>query len=426
LVRTPEGLRCSVDAGEVRPFWGRAGLSAAAALLALYLLGAAGVYATLKGIGYEVGLTAVVWPGKWPEIRTAQERLHALRAQEAMAAGNYSAAILSLETVVTLNPRNRPAALALANLWQISGRAVLADSLYNRLLDEFPERRAEIEGIWFRSLIARADHTQIQRLAGRFLREEGPGRPAWLHGLFFSTRQTGNHLVLAELLASPRGLPDWCVELIGIEHALQTETDAARALERLTRAWPEPPTPYVPYYQVERLTALGRPQEALAVLDRYSGQLSPEEAAFLRLDAYARLGWDSLVATELGTLLAYPLHGPLVARFCAHFLRHPDRALHARFADRLVREGPKASPESFPVFAALLLTSARCGDPERMAYVGEIIRRDIQVDSRALLTLAGIVQRDEVGRRLDLLLPSVPLPTEVMYALLERYHRRLP
>lgn len=51
LVGTPEGLRCSIAAANVRPFWGRACAFAAGAFVALYLGGVLLAFLGLKGIG---------------------------------------------------------------------------------------------------------------------------------------------------------------------------------------------------------------------------------------------------------------------------------------------------------------------------------------------------------------------------------------
>jgi len=424
LVETPDGLRCSANTENVRPFWGRAVGCYAAVLLALYLAGIGTLFFVMRGVGYEVGLTTLLWPGRWSEVRTAQERMYALRAQQAMAAGNFQGAILALEMVCSLNPRNQAAALALANLWQVSGRAVQADNIYERLMAEFPERRVEIAQLWYRALLARADFARIKRLAAELLRADERNRAAWLHALFFAARQTSDPLPLNELLAASATLPDWCVLLLTIEHELLTGN--MRNISQLTRVWAEPGSAYLPVYQVDRLISFGRHREALAALEGYAGQLPVDEAGFLRLRIYTLLGWSSLVETEAGTLLAYPMRPQLAAQFSAFLIRHPNRTILARAADRFVRDGPRPDGESFPVYTAVLLAAARCGDTQRAAYLADIIRQHASADLRAISTLGQLLANDDESVRIDRILPIVPLPTEMVYALLERYHRPAP
>jgi tetratricopeptide (TPR) repeat protein len=350
--------------------------------------------------------------------------MYARRAQEAMTAGNFPGAILALEMVCSLNPRNHAAALALANLWQVSGRAAQADAIYERLMAQLPERRTEFGRLWYRALLARADFDRIKRLAPEMLRTDGRNRAAWLHALFFAARQTADPLPLNGLLADTAGLPDWCVLLLTIEHELLSGN--MRSLGSLTRVWADPGSPYVPLYQADRLVSFGRHREALSVLDGYAGRLPADEAGFLRLRIYSLLGWDSLVETEAGTLLAYPMRPQLAAQFSAFLLRHPHREVLARFADRFVRDGPRPDGESFPAYAAVLLAAARCGDTQRADYLAGIIRQHISADLRAIGTLGQLLRQNDDSARIDRILPAVPLPTEVVYALLERYHRPAP
>lgn len=422
LLETPDGLRCSVNTENVRPFWGRAIGFGTALLLAVYLGGSIGLFVVLKRIGYEVGLNTVVWPGNWSGLRTAQERMYARRAKEALATENYQAAILALEMVGQLNPRNEAAALALANLWQISGRAVLADGIYERLLRENPGSRARIAQVWYRALLTRTDFAQIGALAPRMLGEDLHQQAPWLHALFFATRVTGDHQPLEKAIASGAKFPDWCNYLLAVELAAQTGGIAA-AEAQLTRVQSEPGSPYVPIFQAKRLISFQRYASALKVLEGYAGRVPVDEAGFLRLEAFLLLGWTSLADSEFDALLGFPMRPRLAAQFCAHFIRYPDRNLFARYFDRFVKAGPNLDADTFPLFAATLLAAARCGDAERLSYMNEIIRRVTENDSRPLGILATQLGQNAPIARIDLALPSVPLPTEVLYAVLERFYQ---
>lgn len=421
LVATPDGLRCSVAAENVRPFWFRAIACYGVALASLYLAGVLAVFFGLKGIGYEVGFDSVLWPTRWSEVRTAQEKLYARRAQAALAAGDFPAAVLALEMVNAINPRNLAAALALADLWQVSGRGGLADRLYERLLRDFPAQRLELAQRWYRALLARADYTRIKQLAPPLLREDERSRAAWLHALVFATRQSADPRPLRQLLAEPAGLPNWCVFVLTLEAAHQASDPRHDAA--LARVHPGFESPYVALYQADRLMAAGRHQDALRLLEGYGAQLPADEAGFRRLQAFQLLGWTALAAGEADTLLAFPMRPQLAAQFCAHLLRHPDRALLARFADRFVRDGPRPAPETFPYFSAVHLAAVRCGDQARGARVADLLRQQSAAGFRALDLLAATVRPHDPTARIDHLLPAVPLPTEVLYALLETHAR---
>lgn len=109
LVQTPQGWRCSVNAESVRPFWGRAILYGTALGLVLYLALTLLVFGVLRSASYKTSYLSVAWPPRWNELRKSQENLYVARAQQALQAGNYQEAILSLEMVTQLNPGNYPA-----------------------------------------------------------------------------------------------------------------------------------------------------------------------------------------------------------------------------------------------------------------------------------------------------------------------------
>ncbi|MBI2497405.1 MAG: hypothetical protein HYV75_05630 [Opitutae bacterium] len=186
LKETPDGLRCSVEAEGVRPFWGRAAVYAGGALLALYLAGTLAAYVALRAANYEMGYLVVAWPPRWQELRGAQERLYAARAQTAIRQGNYQEAILSLEMVCQLNPRNYSAGLALAGLSQVAARPNVAEHIYERLMRDVPEQRIATAQIWFRTLLARANYANIIPLAATMLSEDPEQRGAWLNALLFA------------------------------------------------------------------------------------------------------------------------------------------------------------------------------------------------------------------------------------------------
>jgi hypothetical protein len=419
LVQTPQGWRCSVNAESVRPFWGRALCHGAVLALIVYLAGTVAVYTILRVARYETGYLAVAWPPRWGELRDSQEKLYATRAQKAIQAGNYQEAILSLERVTQLNPGNYAAGLALAGLSQVAAQPYVSDHIYERLMRDVPEQRRQTAQIWFRTLLARAAYPQIKELSTRMLSEDPAERSAWLNALLFSSRQTGDHAYLGKVLSEHPHLPEWCTELIGIEQLLlQGHLD--RALPRLSRVHRQPAAGYIPYYQVDRLLRHGETDRASDLLRAYGGQLQPDEAAFLRLRVYQAKEWTSLARPELDALLRYEMAPRIIAQFCAYLINRPDPALFARFHDRLAAANLPVNAETVPLHQAVYLAATLAGDTARAEQITARINQYTSSDARVLRGLGQLLKGPGSDPRLPRILPLVPLPTEVVYAILSR------
>ncbi len=418
LTETKEGWRCGVDAERVRPFWGRAALFTSAALLALYLVGSIAVYAVLHAANYEVSYRSVVWPPQWAELRGAQERLYTTRAQQALDEGDFKAAILSLRTVCELNPRNYSAGIALAGLVQLASQPADAEPIYVRLMHDVPEQRTATAQIWGRALLASGDWTQLKTLAIAMLSEDSGRREAWLHALLFATRQTQDHAVLRPLLNNEQGLPNWCIELIGIEQLL-LENHLDQASPRLNRIHSRP-VAYVPAYQADRLLRLGRAEQAGKLIDAYGAQLPPDEAAFLRLRALRAQKWTSLLDSEYEALLSYPLTPRLAALFCAALLDEPAPELLTRFLDRFLQNGPAFTNETLPLYHAAYLIALVGGETTRAEKISDVISHFSSSSTKPLRHLGELLQAGAPPAQIVHLMPFVPLPLEVIYAIHQR------
>lgn len=419
LTETKDGWRCGVDAERVRPFWGRAAAYAGAALLVLYLGATLAVFGLLRAANYEISYATVAWPPHWSELRGSQERLYATRAQQALAAGNYAEAILALQMVCEINPRNYAAAITLATLSQVAGQPFVAEHIYARLMHTVPENRAATAQFWVRSLLARADYAQIKPLATAMLSEDSGRREAWLHALLFAARHTRDQAALETILNSPADLPDWCLDLIRIELLLlRNRTD--QALPLLTRVQGRPGSPYLPYYQADRLMDLGRHEQAGALIDAYGARLPHEEAAFLRLRLFGARHWTSLMGPEYDNLLSFPMSARLAAQFCAWFIQSPDAQAFARYADRFLAQGPALGGDTLPLYHAYYLAAVVSGDPARAERMAATITGFTTADAKALRALAELVAGSGSRLQISQLLPLVPLPVEVIYAILDR------
>jgi hypothetical protein len=419
LVETADGFRCSVEAEGVRPFWGRAATCAGAALLALYLAGTGAAWLALRAAKYDISYLVVAWPPRWQELHGAQERLYAARAQSALASGNFHEAILSLEMVCQLNPRNYSAGLALAGLSQAAAQPHVAEHIYERLMQDVPEQRVATAQIWFRTLLAGADYAKIPPLAAAMLSEDPDQRGAWLNALLFAARQTHDSRPLRAVLLNNPHLPDWCTDILNLEVSLlDHRLDAA--LPGLTRVHRQLPSPYIPLFQTDRLLRHGHADLAESVLTAYGNRLPADEAAFLRLRIYLARGWSAPISTETDNLLRYPMTPRLAAKFCAFLITNPDPGLLARYLDKFSAGGPAISAETMPVYDAGVLAAALAGDPARADRLRVEIRRFTASDARVLNGLGEILRSGKPDARLTRILPLVPLPAEVVYAILER------
>ena len=62
LIETPDGLRCSVDTKDVRPFWRRAAAYYLGAAGGIYLAGLILAFVFLRIIGYPLSPLTLAWP----------------------------------------------------------------------------------------------------------------------------------------------------------------------------------------------------------------------------------------------------------------------------------------------------------------------------------------------------------------------------
>lgn len=418
LTQTKDGWRCGVDAERVRPFWTRALVISGASLLALYLAGTLAVFAFLRSASYDTRYRSVAWPPLWSELRASQEKLYATRAQQAIAAGRYPEAVLALQRVCELNPRNYPAALTLASLAQVSGQPFVAEHIYERLMRDVPEQRATTAEIWIRPLLSRAEYPTVKQLASAMLTEDPERREAWLHCLLFAARATRDQTLLGGILQSHTSLPDWCMDLIRIE-LLLLQDRREQAVSLLARVNHRPPSSYLPYYQADRLIRLGQTDQATALINDYGNLLPPDEVALLHLRIFQENNWTTLMEGEYETLLHFPLTPQLAAQLGAWFIRHSSPAGLAQFVDRFLQSGPAVSNETLPLYHAVFLAAFLNDDTTRADRVAEVITRFTSSDAKTLRALAGQLRKGMNGQQMAQLLPLVPLPLEVIYALLE-------
>jgi hypothetical protein len=358
LVITPNGLRCSVNTKDVRPFWARAAGFYSGALVASGLAAVLGAFVLLRGIGYPVRFIAVAWPPAWSEIRIARGEYFFEKALRALGAHRPKEAGLALRNAYECNPRDYRAGLMLAKLFQM-GQPAQADFVYAHLLHDNPAQSALIAEQWYRGLLARGDFSEIAQLVPAFLAADTAHAPVWMHAMFFATRRLGDTKPLLQMLIKDYPLAPDLRQLVKIELLIETgrTNEAHKALRDLTMD-----RSYIAYYQVSELTALGFPDEALAALDNHTGLLPREEGITFRLGIFAAKGWQSLVRNQVELVLNTPTKAPMVNLLCAHFIRHPDPALLAGLFEKLRREPLPQTTDTYQAAIALFCAAGVNGD----------------------------------------------------------------
>jgi len=420
LVDTPEGLRCSVDARDVRPFWRRALATYFSAAAGFYLAVALGAFVALRVIGYPLSPLTLLWPPAWPQVRVARSAYFVAKAQRALNAHQVNEAILSLETAYNSNPRNYDVGLELAQLLSL-GQPDLAERIFAVLMRDHPERRAVTAEAWYRLLVVNGRFDHAATLAAALLLDDPAQRPAWLHALFFVTRHAHDDQPLRDLIAKhATALEPIYVALVNSELLIRQGV-GLRLLPGLTAELPADAGPYAPYFQVSRLTGLGRPAEALTMLNRYAaaGRLSAPDAFLLRLDVLAALGRQDLLRQRLDQ---QPVNAAELELICIHLVRRPDPAALTALAGCIARSHLPADSSTYAAYSAYLVACGVAGDTARLHAAAEQLKSLSGARMVRLDAVESFFQPNAPPGRLESILPTLPaLPMNMIYALYDHY-----
>ena len=412
---------CSVDARDVRPFWGRALLLQLGAVAVLGVVVVSGTFLALRAIGYRVPLYAVAWPPAWHRIRQARADYFYRMAVGAFTSGDVRQGFLALNQVYALDPGNIEAAMLLAQFTQVANPDY-SDSIYTRLLLERRGHTEEIAQAWYRALLSRGDFPSAGRLAARMLREGAGHAPAWVQGVLFAERMTGDPGELDRLLAGPAALPAPARSVLTVARENRSGAPAER-LRRVALAVAGTADPFELYICLGWLIDLGRASDTLAFLEGPgAGPLEAYDREALKLDAYSALGWRDLERKELGLILEPAPSGAVATLVAAHLIRRPDAATAEFFLGLLEARPLPAGPASAGAQMALLC----------MAGVNGL---DRQVERRAeLLGWTGAARFAAWGRMQEFFSSAAPsknpavflpalrqLPLEVVYAVAAHY-----
>ncbi len=418
LVSTPDGLRCSVDTADVRPFWRRAIAYYGVTALALYLAAAVALFVFLRTVGYPISIVHLVWPGSWHHVGEVRGWFFLDRSNRAFAAGRPAEGMLYLANAYEFNPTDYRVAATLAQKLQLNNPH-RSDAIYQRLLREHPAERAATAQTWFRALLARGDFPAIEQLASAELLADPNHAAVWLRAFIFANRQTAALGPLDELIGSPAPQARSWNPLLSIERDLRTG-HVSRALAALKRPWSKAP-PYALFYQIGELIAHDQALLAVDLVGSYQSRLDDTARATLLLDAYAALDADRTREQLVDSLLAPPLNLPTINLLAAHLIRHPDPTLLDHLFAKFTREKPPVVDDTLETYLALFCAAGASGDWHKLHLISGALRRDGGGNSLTLGLAESFFRGLTPQTRIAGLLSALPTTLEIHYALLERY-----
>lgn len=420
LVQTPQGLRCSANTEDVRPFWGIAVRYYGSAVLALYVVAVLSVFGFLRTIGYPVSIIHVGWPPLWHKVGQARGWFYLMHAQKAFGAGNTREGLMYLENAYEFDPQNYDAGLALARQYQLQQPA-RSDEIFAKLLRENPDRRDFTAQQWFRPLLARGEFDQLAPLAASEVLHDPPHASAWMRALLFATRQNHDDQPLRHLL------DNHTPAAVAWHKLVQTELDwrankTAQVRAAVEGAWPADAPPFTVIYRVETLAALGNPSGALDLLEQQRSRIDVEAWLTVRLHCLAESGAMQSVRNEVNAmLLSRPLTPPAIKIVCAQLIRHPDLQLFHDALFTFARELAPLTDETAGSWFSFLCTAGAVGDLTQLHNLALRLREASRTPFVALPIVEGFFRDNPDVRKATSFLPFLPVPNEVAYALIERY-----
>ena len=389
---------CSVDAGDVRPFWGRAVLVYLGSAAAVVLVAVVGVFTGLRAIGYRVPFYAVAWPPAWHRIHQAQADYFYRMAAAAFSAGDVRQGFLALNQVYALDPGNVSAAMLLAQFTQVANPEY-SDTIYARLLVQRRGDTEETAQAWFRALLLRGDFLSMGRLSEKMLREGAVHAPAWTQGVLFAERMTGDTGNVDRLLAEPGKTPAASRSVLSLARDIRTgnREDRRKRADCGDNPWRHEPA-----------------KDTRAVA---------EVGEALKLDACSALDWRVLERKEIGFILDQGASAPVVTLVAAHLIRYPSAECAGFAFEQLALKPLPATAENAGAHAALLCMAGVNGLGERMKQEAALMGWVAEGKSAGWEHIRDFFESPAPAKNPAAFLPTLhQLPLEVVYALAAHYH----
>jgi hypothetical protein len=428
LVQTKDGLRCSANTADVRPFWRRTGAYYGGSALALYSIGVLGVFIFLRTVGYPVSIIHVGLPPLWHKVGQARGWFFLERSNRAFLEGRTGEGLLYLANSYEFDPTNFAAGLSLAKHFQV-GQPGRSDEVFARLMRDHPDQQNVTAQEWFRALLARGNFKKINELAREQILSDTKHAAVWVRVLLVSTRQAADSAPLHALVADPApAAPIWR-PLFETELLVRSgRPDAAKA--RLMQAWPlDERTRFTLFYRVNALIDLGDTFAALDLLNSHLGVLDDEADITLRLSAFAVAGSSKGLREQVDKLLGRrltPANLSIGKILCAQLIRHPDAEIFDRLWQKVEREQMPLTTETVGLWFSLMCAAGAVDDRARLHELTGRLKQASKTPFHALNIVEAFFRGETPERRINYLLPILPLPLEVTYALLERYGQAAP
>lgn len=421
LVRNEAGWRCSVDAANVRPFWGRAIVFGVAGAGVVYLAVALAALLTFRAVGYTTLEYRDFFTTAFrTRFREAQAGYYANRADQFFKAGDYRGGLLALSVAYNKNPRDWATGLTLARLLQRSNQFKIGDDVFEKLLGDFPDRAEEVSAVWSEALLFRGDWLRLGRLSAVRVAAGGPARGAWMRTLVYALRKLPDgqaNVGFAE-----------CRPLIGGVYPGVLDAEIALRAKDIPKArsfvagLPAMSDPYLAQYAVEFAIDTGD----LTAASIATAALAPTLGTFFHNLYSARiaadLGQPSVAALSFGNLLSPPVTLEKLDFACAEILRRPagDRLQVALDAFASSSEA-RARPE---FVMALVAAAAATGDQDSLDRLYEA---SVSLDGTTIARLRLLA--DAIAGKTNEISPAgiltgYPFPRETMLALIDWFEKQ--
>lgn len=413
LTRTPAGVRCGVDTAQIQTFWGRALAYYAGTALSIYLIAALGIFAGLRGIGYAVTPTDILWPPAWHRIDQKRAEFFFKKGATALEAGDIREALFALGVAHNLAPRDYATSALLARLYQ-GTQPALSDQLYAQTLQRHPDHATQTAQSWMRALLARGDFSLLQTLAFDRLMAGQENPAPWLHVLIFASRQCHDTAPIAKLATASAG-EAWRPVLE--TELLWSQGKKDEVAQRLAQPG-SGASPYIVRYQADLLLALDQPE---AAVQRISAQTGVPDADRVRIlfAAYARRGLHEKLRQDALRLLARQPSAAVVDLLASHLIRHPNAPLLADIVAQLRSTPLPATDEAFVAYTALFCAAGLADDKPHMDQLLDTMKQRSNAPLHALDRARDYFDRHDSTTRLGNILAPLALSLDATYAIYE-------
>lgn len=416
LKQGPDGWRCSVDARDVRPFWGRAAAIFAAAVLALVLGAGTAGFVGLRLVGNaEVAWQDVLWPGRWHRINALRARSFCTQAVEAMARRDFVRARLALQTAVTLDPQNYDAALLLAMVQGYSTLPGVADEAFFQLMMRYPQQAIRSAVTYHDLLLGLGRPAQLAPFALWMAQRDPTNRAFWVRAMLVGLRVGGGAAEFGKRNGGELATLDLPAQsLLSVEILCQTDREfSARAL--LQKPLDPFQSPVYGLLQIEQLLRLADARGAANIRNFLRTAFDPFRSEALHYWVEQVAGNREAARSIFARIVQPGLTSDQVDWLTAMLVRAPDRSAY-ELLDQAVRANQSAYP-GLTLGAAMWVAAVQCGDRPAANYWADFVRTTASIN----LPISGEIEFGSLGldreRSVPWLLSQLPLPRETAYAL---------